>query len=68
MVSWKIVKPRLVQITFVGKRPRSHVFTRCFLSASVVEFNFSPNIVQIGYTSPIGTFRFYKCNRFQKFF
>ena len=41
--------------------------TRCFLSASVAEFNFSPNIMQIGYTSPIGTFRFYKCYRFQKF-
>ena len=33
-----------------------------------MEFNFSPNIMQIGYTSPIGTFRYYKRNHFQNFF
>ena len=42
MVLWRIAKPRLVQIMFISqKHLRSHVITRCFLSAKVVEFNFS---------------------------
>ena len=40
--------------------------TRCFLSAKVVEFNFSRNIMQTEYTAP--TFCLYECNRFQMYF
>ena len=37
-----------------------------FLSANVVEFNFSRNIMQTEYTAP--TFCLYECNRFQMYF
>ena len=44
---------------------RSHVITRCFLSAKAVEFNFCRNIFQTEYMAPIVTFRLYESNRFQ---
>ena len=47
---------------------RSHVITRCFLSAKAVEFNFTRNVMQTEYKAPIITFRLYECNRFQMYF
>ena len=44
---------------------RSNVITHCFLSAKVVKFNFSRNIMQTEYTAP--TFCLYECNRFQMY-
>ena len=44
---------------------RSHVITRCFLSAKAVEFSFSCNIMQSEYMAPIATFRLYESDRFQ---
>ena len=68
MVSSKIAKPRLVQITFVGKRPRSHVFTRCFLSASVVEFNFSPILCKLDTLPQLARFVSINAIAFKSFF